>query len=244
MTGSFWGTFAYGAILVCLLLIIIFLVFMVHDSWNKRQAIRQPLNNINDANGPFCAQVEITLKGEPLISPLFQQTCIHFSSMVTKHYTRKSRKSYYEAMQQVDYQMRLGEVYFLPPEPEKAQYLQPEYQYHKNWLASQLPVQLENSLRQLQLDETFWKGLTRTSIDFDEGILPVETHLWVYGRVQSDDEKNDSPLRLIGYVDGVPPLIATTYKQLSQQSLYDLVSYSSLTLGFIVFSLVAALVLR
>lgn len=242
MTASFWGSLAYWTLLVSLLVIFITLLTFIKDSWKRLKIIRRPATSLHDPKQPFCARVEVKLEGQALTSPLLKKSCLYFSSQITKHYSRQISKNYYEDSQQANFQMRCGSFTFLPPEPEEnPTYLQPKYQFNKKFLSGSLPAQLEANLRQLELKENFWKGLRKTSIDFDEELMPVETHLWVFGRLQ--DEDTSKPLRLTKIKEGIPPIVGQSHKQLKQHSFYELVSYSSATLGVAIFSLVAAYVL-
>lgn len=239
MIEGFWFSLIYWTLIIIFLLVLLLLVLVVKDAWKTFKLIQSPVQCIPGNQQPFCAQVDVELVGDALLSPLLHKTCLHYSSRITKHYSRKLTKNYYEASQQADYQMRCGKMVFLPPEKEKIIYLQPEYQFHKKWLHGDLPPDLEANLRQLQLEESFWKGLKKTAIDFDEGLLPLDKHLWVCGRLQFDGEQSGQLPRLIGWLEGAPPLVSPSYQNLKQQAFYDLVSYISGTFGLAVFGLVA-----
>ena len=243
MTGSFWGAVLYWVLVSGLLLIFVILLLTIKDTWASLKIIRNPVTGIQGPGQPFCARVEVELKEEPLTSPLLQKPCLYYSSEITKHYSSKHAKKYYEDTQQADYRMHSGNLTFLPPEKEKANYVKPVYQLHKGFLQGSLPGFLESNLRQLPLEESFWKKLKTTSIDFDEGLFEPVTHLWVVGCLQTDEDNPDKPLRLSGPQKDVPPLLCGSYEQLKKNARYQLISHTTITLNFSIFSLVAAYVL-
>lgn len=240
---GFWGHLLYWVIVLVLAAILFGFLLVLQDIRQKFRIVRAPGKAAPDSAEPFCCVVDVELRGAPVVSPLMQLPCLHYSSMVMTHYTRTKRRIHLETSAQADYLLRLGDRRVLPPDHTFATYIQPAYQFHKKWLARSLPVKLEQRLRHLDLDEGFWKGQRSTAIDFDEGVLPVTNQLWVYGRLQPDGADSDT-LRLVGGAEGHKPVVALSHADLKHWSRYALISHVSGTIGFAFLAVVAAYVLR
>lgn len=240
---GFWGNLLYWVILLVLVAILFGFLVVLQDIRHKYRVVRAPGRTATDSAEPFCSVVEVELRGAPVVSPLLQLPCLHYSSSIIKHYTRKRRETYLDTSAQADYLLRLGDLRFLPPDHETATYIQPQYYFHKKWLVRSLPEKLERSLRRLDLNEDFWKGQRITTIDCDEGVLPIKNQLWVYGCLKPDAPESDT-LRLVGAAEGHQPIVAVSHAGLKHWSRYALISHISATIGFVIFTVVTAYVLR
>lgn len=240
---GFWGNLFYWVILLILLAILFGFWVVLQDIRNKYRVVRAPGRTATDSAEPFCSAVEVELRGAPVVSPLLQSPCFHYSSSIIKHYTRKRRDIFLEASAQADYVLRLGDLRFLPPDHETTTYIQPQYYFHKKWLVRSLPEKLEQNLRCLDLDEDFWKGQRSTTIDCAESVLPIKNKLWVYGCLKPDTPEGDI-LRLVGAAEGHQPIVAVSHEVLKHWSRYALISHVSAMIGFVIFIVVTAYVLR
>lgn len=240
---GFWGHLFYWVIVLSLAAIVWLLVVVLRDVQRKYRLVRAPGKMAPEGAEPFCGPVDVALQGAALVSPLVQVPCLYYSSSVIKHYTGKRRETYLETSAQADYLLRLGDLRVLPPDHDSATFVKREYQYHKSWLSGSLPERLERNLRRLDLDEAFWTGHRRTTIDFAEGVLPVRNQLWVYGCVKPEAAQNDT-LRLVGTAEGQQPVVAVSHEDLKHWSRYALISQTTATIGVAIFAVVTAYVLR
>lgn len=242
MTG-FWSQVLYWFILFILIIGFILFVLVAKDFWQKYKIIRSIHRSDIKASAIFCRKVNVELINQPLLSPIMRCSCLNYSSIIRKTHRKRQHKIYFEEGDQSDFIMRYGDIRFLPPAPENAIFIRPEFQFHKKWLEGNLPEKLAEKLRRLDLDENFWKGQRTSTIDCDETILPIQQELWVYGRLQATDQANGE-LRLVGLANGQQPIVATSYQHLRDWSRYALINHVTATIGFFLFTIVTAYVLR
>lgn len=242
MTG-FWLQALYWLILFILIIGFILFMLVAKDVWQKYKIIRSFDRDNITASALFCRKVNVELLNQPLESPIMRCSCLNYSSIKRKTHRKRQHKIYFEESAQSDFIMRYGDIRFLPPVPENAIFIRPEFQFHKKWLEGNLPEKLAEKLRRLELDESFWRGQRTSTIDCDETILPIEQELWVYGRLQAADQDNGE-LRLVGPADGQQPVVAASYQHLRDWSRYALINHITATIGFFMFTIVTAYVLR
>lgn len=240
---GFWSQALYWFILFILIIGFILFMLAAKDFWHKYKIIRSVGRHHIKASVIFCRKVKVELLNPPLESPIMCCPCLNYSSIIRKTYRKRQHKIYFEENAQSDFIMCYDDIRFLPPDPESAIFIRPEFQFHKKWLEGNLPEKLAEKLRRLDLDESFWKGQRTSTIDCDETILPIQQELWVYGRLQGTDQANGE-LRLVGLANGQQPIVAASYQHLRDWSRYALINHVIATIGFFLFTIVTAYVLR
>ena len=83
----------------------------------------------------------------------------------------------------------------------------------------------------------------KIEVPCDESVLPIKNKLWVYGCLKPDTPENDT-LRLVGTAEGYQPIVAVSHEGLKHWIRYALISHVSAMIGFVIFIVVTAFVLR
>lgn len=238
---EFIGVVTYWLIIIALLFVLYAFIASTKDIFAQYKVVQKKKKEQIKDGQPFCALVKVELIGEMVTSPLLMQNCLHYKSIVRKSYSRKFTKNYLEKNQKANYKILTNGVSVSAPKKDKYIFVPTVFNYHKKWLDKKIPADLEGNLKQINIEESFWKSHRSTAIDFEEKFLPYKSELWVCGRIQNDTAAHSVPF-LAGAFKEQLPIIATSHKEVKAASRYGLISHTSASISVLIFLLVYAYV--
>lgn len=235
------GSALYWLGIGILLLFLYALVASVKDVFEQHKVILRNKTGHIKYDEPFCALCDVELDGDALTSPILHKKCLHYKSKVYKNFRRNHTKEYLWDIKAAQYKLHVNGISATSPKAESCIFVPTLFTYHKKWLDPKLPERLEDNLRQLDLQDSFWSGQRMAAIVTEEEFLPLENALWVCGRIKKNAE-NQSAGQLVGAVAEQFPIIATSRKEIEDENRYGMITYTTASVNVALFLSVFAYV--